>query len=71
MLEKKAFDFKINSQSLEDMQVGYISQKYAWDNYTLEKYSLEKVQIFWKIQIFGEKIGFWESLEFLKKIWIS
>ena len=30
----------INSQSLEDTQVGYISQKYTLDNYTLEKYTL-------------------------------
>ena len=28
---------KINSQSLEDTQVGYISQKYTLDNYTLER----------------------------------
>ena len=28
---------KINSQSLEDTQVGYISQKYTLDKYTLEK----------------------------------
>ena len=27
----------INSQSLEDTQVGYISQKYTLDKYTLEK----------------------------------
>ena len=26
---------KINSQSLEDTQVGYISQKYSFDKYTL------------------------------------
>ena len=31
---------RINSQSLEDTQVGYISQKYTLDNYTLEKYTL-------------------------------
>ena len=31
---------KINLQSLEDTQVGYISQKYTLDNYTLEKYTL-------------------------------
>ena len=31
---------EINSQSLEDTQVGYISQKYTLDNYTLEKYTL-------------------------------
>ena len=29
----------INSQSLEDTQVGYISQKYTLDKYTLEKYT--------------------------------
>ena len=34
---------KINSQSLEDTQVGYISQKYTLDKYTLEKYTLEKL----------------------------
>ena len=28
---------KINSQSLEDTQVGYISQKYTFSKYTLEK----------------------------------
>ena len=28
---------QINSQSLEDTQVGYISQKYTLDKYTLEK----------------------------------
>ena len=31
----------INSQSLEDTQVGYISQKYTLDQYTLEEYTLE------------------------------
>ena len=33
---------KINLQSLEDMQVGYISQKYTLDKFTLEKYTWEK-----------------------------
>ena len=33
---------EINSQSLEDMQVRYILQKFTLDKYTLEKYSLEK-----------------------------
>ena len=33
---------KINSQSLEDTQVGYISQKYTLDKYTLEEYTLEQ-----------------------------
>ena len=33
---------KINSQSLEDTQVGCISQKYTLDKYTLDKYTLEK-----------------------------
>ena len=28
-------------QSLEDTQVGYISQKYTLDKYTLEEYTLE------------------------------
>ena len=31
--------FKINSQSLEDTQVGYISQKYTLDKYTMERAS--------------------------------
>ena len=31
---------KINWQSLQDTQVGYISQNYTLDNYTLEKYTL-------------------------------
>ena len=35
---------KINSQSIEDTQVGYISQKYTLDQYTLEEYTLEVVQ---------------------------
>ena len=30
---------RINLQSLEDMQVGYISQKYTLDKYTLERAS--------------------------------
>ena len=30
---------RINSQSLEDTQVGYISQKYTLDKHTLEKYT--------------------------------
>ena len=38
--DKKRKRNKINSQSLEDTQVGYISQKYILDNYTLEKYTL-------------------------------
>ena len=29
----------INSQSLEDTQVGYISQEYTLYKYTLEKYT--------------------------------
>ena len=29
-------DMKVNSQSLENTQVGYISQKYTFDKYTLE-----------------------------------
>ena len=32
---------KINSQSLEDTQVGYISQKYTLEKFTLEKYTLK------------------------------
>ena len=33
---------KINSQSLEDTQVEYISQKYTLDKYTFGKYTFEK-----------------------------
>ena len=33
---------KINSQSSEDTQVGYILQKYTLDKYTLEEYTLEE-----------------------------
>ena len=33
------FESKINSQSLEDTQVGYISQKYTLDKHTLEKFT--------------------------------
>ena len=33
-------EIKINLQSLEDTQVGYISQKYNLEKYTLEKYTL-------------------------------
>ena len=33
------YEEEINSQSLEDTQVGYISQKYTLDKYTLEKYT--------------------------------
>ena len=37
-----------NSQSLEDTQVGYISQKYTWDKYTLDFWFFENFQIFQK-----------------------
>ena len=37
----------INSQSLEDTQVRYISQKYTLDNYTLEKYTLALKALWW------------------------
>ena len=33
---------KIKSQSLEDTQVGYISQKYTWEKYTFGKYTFRK-----------------------------
>ena len=33
---------EMNSQSLEDTQVGYILQKYTLDKYAFEKYILEK-----------------------------
>ena len=33
------YTYRINSQSLEDTQVWYISQKYTLDKYTLEKYT--------------------------------
>ena len=36
--------YEINSQSLEDKQVGYISQKYTLDKYTLEEYTLENFE---------------------------
>ena len=36
------FSHRINSQSLEDTQVGYILQNYTLDKYTLEKYTLEQ-----------------------------
>ena len=38
---------KINSQSLEDTQVGHILQKYTLDKYTLEKYTLKKYTLEW------------------------
>ena len=31
--------WEINLQSLEDTQVGYISQKYTLEKFTLEKYT--------------------------------
>ena len=37
----------INSQSLEDTHVGYISHKYTLDKYTLEKYTLKKYTLEW------------------------
>ena len=40
LLWTKFIQIIINSESLEDMQVGYILQKYTLDNYTLEKYTL-------------------------------
>ena len=36
-------DTVINSQSLEDTQVGYISQNYTLDKHTLDKHALEKI----------------------------
>ena len=41
-LSKGSSPIKINSQSLEDTQVGYISQKYTLDKYSLEEYTLEE-----------------------------
>ena len=38
---------KINSQSLEDTQVGYTLQKKTLDKYTLEKYTLKKYTLEW------------------------
>ena len=35
VLRKRSNMKIINSQSLEDTQVGYISQKYSYDEYTL------------------------------------
>ena len=51
---------EINSQSLEDTQVGKFLQKYTLEKYILEKYTLEKYnlenfqffEIFWKKFIF-------------------
>ena len=37
--------FVINSQSLEDTQFRYISQKYTLENYTLEKYTFGSKEI--------------------------
>ena len=41
LLSKQANKFSINSQSLEDTQVGYILQKCTLDNNTSEKCTLE------------------------------
>ena len=38
---------KINSQSLEDTQVGYILQKHTLDKYILEKYTFKKYTLEW------------------------
>ena len=40
-LQRRLFEEQMNSQSLEDTQVGYVSQKYSLDKYTLEEYTLE------------------------------
>ena len=40
LLQTDKEQFEINSQNLEDTQVGYISQKYTLDKYSLEKYTL-------------------------------
>ena len=59
----------INLQSLEDTQVGYISQKYTLDMYTLRKYTLGKYTFekiyFGKIH-FG-KNALWEKLRKVEK----
>ena len=36
---------RINSQSLEDTQVGYILQKYTLDSYTLERVHFAKIHL--------------------------
>ena len=41
----------INSQSLEDTQVGYISQEYTLDKYTLEK--IHEKNKLWKNKLWG------------------
>ena len=48
---------KINSQSLEDTQVRYISQKYTLDKYTLEKYTWKNK--LWKNKLWGYTL--WEK----------
>ena len=46
----------INSQSLEDTQIGYISHKYTLEKYTLEKYTLKKYTLEWVAdQLTGEE----------------
>ena len=60
---------RINSQSLEDMQVGYISQKYTLDKNTLEFF--ENVEILKFGQNFEIWSKFWnlvEIFEILKKL---
>ena len=47
---------KINSQSIEDTQVGYISLKYTLDNYTLEKIHFGSK----KLGDGGDLLGGWE-----------
>ena len=39
LLDRGGHGEQINSQNLEDTQVGYISQKYTLDKYSLEKYT--------------------------------
>ena len=50
---------KINSQSLEDTQVGYILQKYTLHKYTLHKYTLEEYTF--KIFKFGQNFEIWSK----------
>ena len=50
---------KINSQSLEDTQVGYILQKYTLDKYTLAQKSLVMVAKVQKCKVQSAAGGKW------------
>ena len=55
---------KINSQSLEDTQIGYISQKYTLDNYTL-KITLWLQKAFSSDTEISVKKSFWGPVEWV------